>query len=253
MLRHSLAVAAIDARILRRDPAPVLVMIVIPLVFVPFLLPGAGAQLAATGHGGASGAQYAVPGLAVLFAMLCVQQIVAAFHRDHQSGVWERLRMSPATLPELLIGKSLAALGAQVVQLVVVLGGGALLFGYRPNGSWLGVVLVAAVFSLTMVAFGVLVVAVFRTQDQALAVCSVVAMLMAGLGGAFGPVAALPDLLRSVAPVSPAFWALDALTALTLDGAGPTDVLVPLGVLLLFAVGFAGAAVVAFSHRGRWS
>jgi ABC-2 type transport system permease protein len=253
VLRRSLAVAAIDARILRRDPAPILVMIVIPLLFVPFLLPGASAQLAATGHAGASGAQYAVPGLAVLFAMLCVQQIVVAFHRDMQSGTWERLRISPAGLPSLLAGKALAAFVAQLLQLGVVLGGGVVLFGYRPAGSWMGIAVVGFAFSLVMVAFGVLVVGAFATQDQALAVCSIVAMLMAGLGGAFGPVAALPEALRAVAPVSPAFWALDALSALSLDGAGLHDILASVAVLFAFAGAFAVGAVVAFSRRGRWS
>lgn len=253
MLRRSLTVAAIDARILRRDPAPILVMIVIPLLFVPFLLPGASAQLAATGHAGASGAQYAVPGLAVLFAMLCVQQIVVAFHRDMQSGMWERLRMSPASLPSLLAGKALAAFVAQLLQLGVVLGGGVVLFGYRPTGSWAGIVVVGLAFSLVMVTFGVLVVATFATQDQALAVCSIVAMLMAGLGGAFGPVAALPEALRVVAPVSPAFWALDALSALSLDGAALSDVIVPTVVLIGFAGVFAVGALLAFARRGRWS
>ncbi|WP_307222713.1 ABC transporter permease [Microbacterium arborescens] len=245
--------AAIDARILRRDPAPILVMVVIPLLFVPFLLPGATAQLAATGHAGAPGAQYAVPGLAVLFAMLCVQQIVVAFHRDVQSGTWERLRMSPASLSSLLMGKAIAAFVAQVLQLGVVLGGGAVLFGYRPTGSWVGIIVVGLAFSLVVVAFGVLVVATFTTQDQALAACSVVAMLMAGLGGAFGPVAALPEVLRVVAPISPAYWTLDALSALSLDGAGLSEVIVPTVVLIGFAVVFAGGAWLAFARRGRWS
>src|SRR5699024_5928880 len=74
MLRRSLSVAALDARILRRDAAPMLVMIVIPLLFVPFLMPGARAQLVAGGHLGATGSEYAVPGLALLFALLNAQQ-----------------------------------------------------------------------------------------------------------------------------------------------------------------------------------
>ncbi len=251
MLRHSLAVAAIDARILRKDPAPVFVMTIIPLVFVPFLMPGAQAQLAALGHGGATGAEYAVPGLAVLFALLCVQQVIMAFFRERQWGTWERLRLSPATLPALLAGKSLTSFATQLVQLVIVLGGGALLFGYRPNGSLVGIAAVAVVFSVAMVAFGVLLVALFRTENQALVACNIVAMLMAGTGGAFGPVAALPDWVQAIAPASPAYWALRAMSSLSLDGASLVSVLPVIGVLAVFAGGFAVLAALAFRPRSR--
>src|SRR5699024_4829515 len=134
MLRRSLSVAALDARILRRDAAPVLVMIVIPLLFVPFLMPGARAQLVAGGHLGATGAEYAVPGLAILFALLNAQQVLTGFFREKDWATWHRLRIAPVSFPELVVGKSLTALGAQFAQLLVVLLGGALLFGYRPNG-----------------------------------------------------------------------------------------------------------------------
>lgn len=253
MLRHSVAVAAIDARILRRDPAPAIVMTVIPLVFVPFLMPGARAQLASTGHPGVTGAEYAVPALAVLFALLCVQQVVTTFYREQQWKTWDRLCVSPASLASLLMGKSLTAFAAQVLQLVTVLGGGALFFGYRPNGSLLGVLVIAVVFSVAMVSFGVLLLSLFRTQEQALVACNVVAMMMAGLGGAFGPVVALPEWIQTVAPVSPAYWALQAMSALSLDGAPLTDVLVSAGVLLCFAFGFLAISALGFGARGRLS
>src|SRR5699024_2345667 len=113
MLRRSLSVAALDARILRRDAAPMLVMIVIPLLFVPFLMPGATAQLVAGGRLGATGAEYAVPGLALLLALLNAQQVLTGFFREKDWGTWHRLRIAPVSFPELLVGKSLIALGAQ--------------------------------------------------------------------------------------------------------------------------------------------
>ena len=251
MLQPSLAMAAIDARILAKDPAPIIVMTVIPLLFVPFLIPGARAQLAATGHADASGAEYAVPGLAILFALLCVQQVIMAFFREQHWNTWARVRTSPAPLGALLFGKSLTAFAAQLLQLVVVLGGGALLFGYRPNGSLAGVLLTAVVFSAVMVAFGILLLAWFRTQEHALVACNVVAMLMAGLGGAFGPVSALPAWAQTIAPASPAYWALRAMTSLSLDGAGIAEILPLLAALLAFGAAFAAVATLGFLRARR--
>jgi ABC-2 type transport system permease protein len=251
VLRHSLAVAAIDARILRRDPSPVIVMTVIPLVFVPFFVPGSRAQLAAAGYTSATGVEYAVPGLAVLFALLCVQQVVTAFFRDHQWGTWDRLRTSPARNSDLLLGKSLTAFAAQLLQFVAVLVGGALLFGYRPTGSLLGIALVLVAFSSAMIGFGLLLVSATRSLELALVIGNVLAMLMAGVGGAFGPVEALPTWMQTIAPASPAYWALQAMRSLTLDGAGVLDALGPTAALFGFATGFGLIAFTLLALRGR--
>lgn len=251
MLRPSLAIAAIDARILLRDPSPVVVMTVIPLVFVPFFTPGARAQLVAAGYPSASGVEYAVPGLAVLFALLCVQQVITAFFRDRQWNTWDRLRTSPARGTDLLVGKSLTAFGAQLLQLVTVLVGGALLFGFRPSGSLPALALVLVAFSAAMIGFGLLLVSVSRSLEFALVIGNVIAMLMAGVGGAFGPVDALPTWMQAIAPASPAYWALQAMSAITLERADLPDVAGPVLTLVAFTTCFAVLAALALALRAR--
>ena len=251
MLRHSLAVAAIDARILTRDPSPVIVMTVLPLFFIPFFAPGAQAQLVAAGYPSAVGVDYAVPGLAVLFALLCVQQVVTAFFRDDQWGTGPRLRISPARGADILLGKSMTAFAAQVAQFLVVLLGGALLFGYRPGGSLFGILLVLVAFSAAMIGFGLLLVAASPSFELAMVVGNVVAMLMAGIGGAFGPVETLPEWMQAVAPISPAYWALHALRVLSLEHGGLPDALGPALVLFGYTAAFGLVAVALFSLRRR--
>lgn len=253
MWRHSLAVAAIDARILRKDPAPVAVMIVLPLLFVPFFAPGASAQLAAAGRTGLDGAAYAVPSLAVLFALLCVQQVIGALYRDRQWGTWDRLRASPAPRSAVLVGKSLTALGAQVAQLLVVLIGGAVLFGFRPRGDVAALILVATVFGAVMVALGLALFSLFRSDVHALVVCNIVAMVMAGLGGAFGPVAGLPTAMQGAALASPAYWAIEAMTSLSLDGGGFVEVLPTVAVLMLWTAGLIAFAALRLRRGGGGS
>lgn len=253
MWRHSLAVATIDARILWKDPAPVAVMIVLPLLFVPFFAPGASAQLAAAGRVGVDGAAYAVPSLAVLFALLCVQQVIGALYRDRQWRTWDRLRASPAPRSAILVGKSLTALGAQAAQLLVVLGGGAVLFGFRPRGDVPALILVAVLFAAVMVALGLVLFSLFRSDVHALVVCNIVAMMMAGLGGAFGPVTGLPAAMQSAALASPAYWAIDAMTSLSLDGAGVVDVLPAVAILTLWTVGLVAFAVLRLRRRREGS
>lgn len=236
----------IGVRIQRTDVASPMVMTVLPLALIPFFLPGARAQLVAEGFTSASGAEQAVPGLAALFAFLTVQQVVTTFGNEHAWGTWTRLRAAPIRLGALLAGRSAVLFIVQLAQLTVVCLGGAWWFSYHPNGSWWGIAAVLVSLAFTLVAFGLLLVAAFRSTQQALVAASVGGMVMAAGGGALAPVSTFPGWAAQLAPASPAYWALQPLRHLSLEGATLAQVLPSVGVLVLFGLGFSGIALALF-------
>lgn len=241
-----LTVLRTSLRIQRGDLATPIVMAVLPLVLTPFLIPGARAQLEASGYPDATGAEQVVPGFAALFGFLAVQQIVTGFGREHQWGTWERLRATPVSAPALVLGRGIACLIVQLAQLAFVMAAGVLLFGYRPSGSRLGIVLVVLTLAIMLVTFGVMLVAVFRSSEHALVAASIGGMVMAGIGGALAPVSSFPSWAQLVAHASPAYWALDALRTLSLEQAALADVAPALGAMLGFTAVFAIVAGVCF-------
>lgn len=146
-----LTVLRTSLRIQRGDIASPVVMTVLPLALAPFLLPGAQAHLRASGYPDATGAEQVIPGFAALFGFLAVQQIVTGFGREHQWGTWERLRGAPVSAPALVLGRSAVFLLVQVAQLAFVIAAGALLFGYRPTGSRIGIILVLLLLAVMLV------------------------------------------------------------------------------------------------------
>ena len=60
-LKQLSAVAGLNLRLQLRDPAPTLVLTVIPLVLIPFMMPAFKAMLLTDGYRGVSGAEQAVP------------------------------------------------------------------------------------------------------------------------------------------------------------------------------------------------
>lgn len=78
-LKQLSAVAGLNLRLQLRDPAPTLVLTVIPLVLIPFMMPAFKAMLLTDGYRGVSGAEQAVPSIAVLFSFLAVQNIIDSF------------------------------------------------------------------------------------------------------------------------------------------------------------------------------
>ena len=243
---RSLAIARTGTRLLLADPAPLVVTIVMPLLLTAFLMPSARAQLRLTGFAGATGGEQLVPGLAVMFAFLNVALVGTLFFREHAWGTWDRLRASAASTADIVLGKVLPLYACQLLQLGVLFAAGRLLFGYRPNGSVPALAVVLALFVAMLVAFGIMLVAVFATMDQALVIGNLGGMVMAGLGGALAPASTLPGWAQAVAHATPAYWALRALHDITLDRAGLAEVAPALLVLAGFGAGFALVAALRF-------
>jgi ABC-2 type transport system permease protein len=246
-LRRSLAIARHDLRLLRRDPFPVIVLIGMPLVLMAFMRPAFRAALVDAGYTGVNGAEQVVPGTTVMFAFFLVGNVGFAFFREHGWQTWERLRASEARPLEVMAGKAAVPLFTAAIQLAVLFGLGALIFGLDVRGSVLGLVLVAAALAVCLVALGYALTALCRTIMQVNALSNLGALLFAGLGGALTPLSTLPGWARSVAPAVPSYWAMRGFRSVILDGGGVGTVLLPCAVLLAFAAGFGLVAARRFS------
>lgn len=241
------AVARHDLRILRSDPAFIVIFTVMPLAFMAFNDRAIGAALSLRSPGEAvSGASFVVPGATVLFSGFLVGNLGFGIFREHGWGTWERLRSSQLSAVELMVGKSVAPILTISFQLVVLLGGGALLFDLEVRGSVAAFVVVAAALALMEVALGFMLLSICRSVVQLNALSNAGAMLIGGLGGAVTPVEFLPGWARAIAPATPAYWAMRGFRRVTLESGGLTDVALPVAVLLGFAVAFAVVAVTRF-------
>lgn len=245
-LARGAAVGRLSALLALRDWTSHLLMVAIPLIFIPFLLPGASAQLHAQGFVHASGAAQAVPGFAVLFAFLTTQMVIDLFFHEFAWGTWDRLRVSAASTADVVIGKVAVAYLIQLVQLVLVLILGAALYGYRPDGSVAGLALTVALLAAVLACFGVMLVALCSSRELAMTIANLVGMLMAGVGGAISPASSLPAWARGIAHLSPAYWALDAVRRVSLQHADLGAVVGDLGALAAFCLLFAAVAALRF-------
>src|SRR4051812_34056360 len=79
--------------------------VVMPLVVMVFLQPTFRLALKQSGYPSANGAEQAVPGVAVMFSFFLVGLVALAFLREHGFGTWDRLRASPASSGQIILGK----------------------------------------------------------------------------------------------------------------------------------------------------
>lgn len=103
------ALAQHDLRILRRDPAFLVIFTIVPLAFMAFNKDSFAAALSVEFAGrGFNGSEQIVPGAAVLFSGFLVGNLGFSVFREHGWGTWDRLRASQLSTPELLVTKSVA-------------------------------------------------------------------------------------------------------------------------------------------------
>jgi ABC-2 type transport system permease protein len=253
--RRAAAIARHELRLLLRDPFPLVLLFVLPLVITAFLKPALSLALFVEGETRATGAEQAVPGMAVTFSLFLVGFVGLAFFRDHGWGTWDRIRVS-ARPGEILAGKLLPVLLVAWCQVAVLFLAGWIGFGLRVRGSAVGVAVVATVLPVASVAFGMAVVAVSSTLQQVNVVANIGTVVLAGLGGALIPLPLLPGWARSVAPASPAYWAMRGFRSVVLRPGGVGAVALPAVVLLAFAAACVAVAAVRFSFEDRklsWS
>jgi ABC-2 type transport system permease protein len=243
---HSGAIVRHDLRILRSDPAFLVVMILMPLIVMAFMRPAFRSTLLFEGLTGANGAEHAVPGTAVLFGLFLVGNLGFAIFREHGWNTWERLRASPATTFELMYGKSVTPMLSLLIQQAILLGVGGVLFDLEVEGSVVAMVLVAFAFGFSLLGLGFLLLAVCRTVMQLNAITNVGTMVLSGLGGAITPISSLPDWARAVAPAVPTYWAMRGYRTVILDAGDIGAVLLPIAVLLAFGLGFGLLAALRF-------
>lgn len=240
------AVARHELRVLRQDPAPLVLLVFMPLVLMAFLQSAFGPALVAEGHAGATGVEQAVPGMSVMFAFFLVGNVGFSFYREHGWATWERLRATAAPPATVMAGKVVVPIVLCLAQLGLLFIVGILLFGLQITGSHAGLAVVAVAFSCSLVALGVCVVGLTSTVMQMNVVANLGAMVLAGLGGALVPVVELPGWAQAVAPGVPSYWAMRGLQEAVLLPTTLGDALLPAGMLLAFAAGFCALALWRF-------
>ena len=198
--------------------------------------------------GGKASATHVFIGMGVQGLLFFAIDFAIGMVRDRRLGLWKRLRAAPISRLMLLGSRWISSTLIGLVVLSAVLAFGAMLYGIRVNGSTVGFLLLAVASSLMVAAFGLLIAALGRTEGQCRAFAVPAVLTMSFLGGAWIPTFMMPAWVKPISQFLPTRWAVDGFDLVTWRGLGLVETLPSLGVVLLFALIFAGFALARF----RW-
>jgi ABC-2 type transport system permease protein len=244
--RRIVAIMRHEMQLVIRDPLPVMILLIFPLILMAFLKPAFGLALVAAGYPQANGAEQVVPGQAVANGFYIVGMTSFAFFAEYGWCTWDRLRASQATTVEIIVGKAAPRLTLSVAQFVAVFAIAIPLLDLRVRGPLWALLPLVVAFGTCLVLLGVMITALCHTLQQASAVAFGGLVLFGAIGGALVPTSVLPQWARAVAPATPTYWAMRGFNSVILDGRGLDGVLLPVAVLLVMAAGFLAISVARF-------
>ena len=160
------------------------------------------------------------------------------FVNERLNGTLRRLLTTPTTKGIIITGKIAGRLILGIIQMVLLVGFGAVALGVNWGKSPAALAIMLLSFGLAGTALGVMLGAFARTRRQASGLTTLFSMLMAALGGAWWPLEVTPPAYQAAVKVIPTSWAMTGFTDVILRGQGVSGILLEAGVLLGFAALF---------------
>lgn len=193
-----------------------------------------------------------VPGLAGLIIVF-VGTLVTSMSvvREMEAGTLEQLAVMPFEPKDVFVGKIAPYFLIASVDIVIVLLIGTLVFDVPFNGSVVPLAVGALMFLFVALGLGVLISSVSENQAQAiqLALMSLLPQVM--LSGIIFPLSSMAAGVRWIGYLLPLTYFNEVAKGVMVRGAGMSDLLLPLGLLVLLGSVIFGLAVVRFSTQLR--
>lgn len=189
---------------------------------------------------------FVVPGLvAVIMTVIGALLSSLTVAREWERGTMEQLIATPIRVSELIVGKLAPYVGIGMLDVLLAVAGGTLIFGVPLRGSFWLLLGFSLLFLLGAVGLGLLISARSRTQLMASQLAMVATLLPSFmLSGFASPIENMPQALQIVSYAVPARYFVTALKGIFLKGIG----LRMLWPEALFLAGFA-AVVIALTMR----
>lgn len=155
--------------------------------------------------------------IAAAIAAMVASMMIA---RERELGTLEQLMVTPISTIELVVGKSILAITLGYTEFLLMLGAVVWFFDVPMRGSLGLLMVIALVYMLVELGWGLMISAVAHSQMQALLIAFAVIMVMVIFSGYAFPVETMPPFMRTIANIFPLKHWLIIFRSILLKGAG---------------------------------
>ncbi|HZL93762.1 MAG TPA: ABC transporter permease [Vicinamibacterales bacterium] len=182
---------------------------------------------------------------AMLVGAICP---AASIVRERERGTIEQLLVTPIRIGEMFLAKTLPTL---VINLLAIAPALVVtrLFDVPLRGSLATFIVLAAVFQLSAIAFGVFIASITRTLQQALLLAFFGLFPILFLSGTLVPLESMPPFLQTASLASPVRYFMQIILGVFLKGAGWAELWPQAAALALIGGVLFGLSLLAFRRR----
>jgi len=189
-----------------------------------------------------------VPGLlAIILTMTMILFTATAIVREKERGNLELLITTPVRSFELMIGKIIPYILIGLIQMVIILALGYLVFDVPINGSLLNIVSATLLFISASLTLGLIISTIAKTQLQAMQLTVFLLLPSIILSGFLFPYEGMPQPARYIAECLPATHFVRMIRGVVLRDASLADMAADSWFLLGFTI--VGLAIATLKFR----
>lgn len=195
---------------------------------------------------GSNAFAHSSPGMMAQFAIAGLISAAEVLVIERKTRALSRLLTTSIRRSEILLGHYLAMFVLIFVQLLLLTVFGQLFLGLDYYDAPLATLLLSIATALAVASLGLLIGTLAKSEEQVIVYTLIPMFVLAGLGGAWVPLEITSVAVQRIGHLSPVAWIMDGYKGILIRGAGLNETLIPIAVLLGFAVLFAALAVWRF-------
>jgi ABC-2 type transport system permease protein len=199
--------------------------------------------------------QHNVPAWTIFAMFFIVISLGSSMVREKSTGSFLRLKTMPASYLNALYAKQVVYLGVTVLQAIVILAIGNLLFAHiglpvlhLPADKG-GLLMVTLVCGWCATSYAICIGVFANTPEQSNGFGAISIIILAALGGLLVPSFAMPSQFQQVMKLSPLHWGLEAYYGLFLEGGKLKDILT--NILSLLGITLLIQAIILYGLKKK--
>ncbi len=191
-----------------------------------------------------------VPGLiGIILTMTMMLFTSVAIVRERERGNLELIINTPVSTTQLMVGKVIPYVVIGLIQLILIVGVGRLLFQVPVLGSILDLYIAASVFIAANLALGLFISTVVKNQFQAIQVTIFILLPSILLSGFMFPFDGMPKFAQYLGEILPTTHLIRLTRGIMLRDASLAELSSEIAVLLIITVIALVAEILRFSRR----
>lgn len=176
---------------------------------------------------------YSAGAVAFLFLLFASVHGAVSLLEEQESGILDRVLAGPGGMAVLVNGKFCYVIVQGFVQVSVIFTAAWIIYDVDVPGHAVAWLLITVCASVCAAGLAMLLAAACQTRRQAQTIANTVILVLSALGGSMVPRFFMPQMLQDIGWLTPNTWALEAYSGIFWRNESLTDVLMPMGLLLM--------------------